>query len=188
MTNNRELIVQLKKVRQEKHLSFNDILDLMEENGDYLSKSTLSRVFAEGSEDISFRYDETIRPIANALLDINNLEPDASVNIPALVEVVQQNERFIKELQRQITEMELKSDEERLADFEKMESERAAWSRSIEFLKDQISKKDARIDTLLTAVEKKDEIIGGLHDKLQDLQELILSCPARKAGNCEEQL
>lgn len=184
MTNNRELIIQLKKVRQEKHLSFNDILDLMEENGDYLSKSTLSRVFAEGSEDESFRYDETIRPIANAILDINNLEPDDAFNIPALVEVVQQNERFIKELQRQITEMELKSDEERLADFEKMEHERESWSRSIEFLKDQISKKDARIDTLLSAVEKKDAIINSLHDQLQTLQDLIMSCPARKSGDC----
>ena len=183
MTNNRELIIQLKKVRQEKHLSFNDILDLMEENGDYLSKSTLSRVFAEGSEDVSFRYDETIRPIANALLDINNLEADHDVNIPALVEVVQQNERFIKELQRQITEMELKSDEERLADFEKMENERQSWSRSIEFLKDQISKKDARIDILLSSVEKKDEIINSLHDQLQTLQDLIMSCPARKDCN-----
>lgn len=185
MTNNKELIIQLKKVRQEKHLSFNAILDLMEENGDYLSKSTLSRVFAEGSENESFRYDETIRPIANAILDINNLEADDAFNIPALVEVVQQNERFIKELQRQITEMELKSDEERLADYEKMETERNSWSRSIEFLKDQISKKDARIDILMASVEKKDEIISSLHDQLQTLQDLIMSCPARKTGDCK---
>ena len=50
MTNTKDIIVKLKEVRDEKGLSYTDILDLMEKNGDYLSKSTLSRVFAEGSE------------------------------------------------------------------------------------------------------------------------------------------
>ena len=76
MTNSRDVILKLKDVREEKGLSYGDILDLMEQNGDYLSKTTLSRVFAEGSEDIKFRYEDTIRPIANALLDIENMEDD----------------------------------------------------------------------------------------------------------------
>ena len=59
MTNTREVILTLKEVRKEKNLSFDKILDLMKQNGDYLAKSTLSRVFADGSEDKSFRYEET---------------------------------------------------------------------------------------------------------------------------------
>ena len=55
MTNSKDVILKLKEVREEKGLSYNDILDLMEKNGDFLSKSTLSRVFAEGSEEIRFR-------------------------------------------------------------------------------------------------------------------------------------
>ena len=74
MTNVREIIIKLKEVREEKGLSYNDILDLLEENGDYLSKSTLSRVFADGSENNTFNYDISIRPIAKALLDIENIE------------------------------------------------------------------------------------------------------------------
>ena len=74
MTNSKDVILKLKEVREEKGLSYADILDLMENNGDFVSKSTLSRVFAEGSEDIKFRYEDTIRPIAKALLDIENLE------------------------------------------------------------------------------------------------------------------
>lgn len=185
MTNNKELIIQLKKVREEKHLSFNDILDLMEENGDYLSKSTLSRVFAEGSEDVSFRYDETIRPIANAILDIGNIEEDDNDDIQALKRIVQQNEKLIAGLQQQLTNIELANDEERLSEYEKMERERDSWSRSIDFLKDQITKKDERIDKLLNAVQVKDEIINTLHGQLQDLHDLILSCPARKVGECK---
>ena len=182
MTNNKELIIQLKKVREEKHLSFNDILDLMEQNGDYLSKSTLSRVFAEGSEDVSFRYDETIRPIAKAILDVDKIEEDDNDDVQALKRLVQQNEKLIAGLQQQITKLELDKDEERLSDLEKMEREREAWSRSIDFLKDQITKKDDRIDKLLNAVQVKDEIINDLHDQLQELHDLIASCPARK--NC----
>jgi len=185
MTNNRELIIQLKKVREEKHLSFNDILDLMELNGDYLSKSTLSRVFAEGSEDVSFRYDETIRPIANALLDIDNIEADDNDDVQALKRLVQQNEKLIAGLQQQITSLQLSKDEDLIREYEKMERERESWSRSIEFLKDQITKKDERIDKLLNAVQVKDEIINSLHDQLQELHDLILSCPARKIGECK---
>ena len=152
----------------------------MELNGDYLSKSTLSRVFADGSEDVSFRYDETIRPIANALLDIDKIEADDNDDVQALKRVVQQNEKLIAGLQQQITSLELTKDEERLSDLEKMERERESWGRSIDFLKDQIMKKDERIDKLLNAVHAKDDIINDLHGQLQDLRDLISSCPARK--------
>lgn len=84
MTNTRDLIIKLKEVREEKGLSFGDILDLMEKNGDFLSKSTISRVFADGSEEQSFRYEETIRPIANALLDIENIEDTDDMDVRAM--------------------------------------------------------------------------------------------------------
>ena len=74
MISTKDLIIKLKAVREEKGLSFNDIMRIMEDNGDYLAKSTLSRVFADGSEENSFRYDETLRPIAKALLDIEDIE------------------------------------------------------------------------------------------------------------------
>lgn len=51
MTNPRDVIISLKKVRDEKGLSYAKILSLMEQNGDFLSPSTLSRVFADGSEE-----------------------------------------------------------------------------------------------------------------------------------------
>lgn len=54
MTNTKDIIIKLKEVRDERGLSYNDILSLMEKNGDYLAKSTISRVFGEGSEDPVF--------------------------------------------------------------------------------------------------------------------------------------
>ncbi len=51
MTNTKDIIMKPKEVREEKGLSYGDILDLMEKNGDFLAKSAMSRVFADGSEE-----------------------------------------------------------------------------------------------------------------------------------------
>jgi len=88
MTTTKELIIQLKEARKQKGLSFDKILDLMKQNGDYLSKSTLSRVFAKGSEDKSFRYEETLRPIAKVLLD-------ETISISAPIESEMDNIAFL---------------------------------------------------------------------------------------------
>ena len=179
MTNVKDIIIQLKKVREEKGLSYSDILNLMEQNGDYLSKSTLSRVFAEGSEEVSFKYEETIRPIANALLDIENIENDDSLDVQAMKSMIQHNDRVIKGLEQQITELKLMLDQEKIQHHEKLEKEREAFNRSIDFLKNQINLKDKRMDQLLEAVFKKDE-------QHKELLNTILSCPARKEiTSCE---
>lgn len=178
MTNVKDIIIKLKEVREEKGLSYNDILDLMEENGDYLSKSTLSRVFAEGSEEVSFRYEETIRPIANAILDINKIEEYDNVDVQAMKKLIQQNEKMIRGLQQQITDLKLLLDQEKITAHEKLDSEREAWGRTIDFLKEQVELKDKRMDMLLNAVVLKDS-------QHKELLDLILTCPARKQPECE---
>lgn len=174
MTNTKEIIIKLKEVRKEKDLSYGDILDLMEKNGDFVSKSTISRVFQDGSEELSFRYEETIRPIAKALLDIETIEQDDTLDVQAMKSLLQYKIQRIEELERQIEQLEASFDKERVKMHEKMERERLTWSKSIEFLKEQVSLKDKRMDVLLQAVQDKDS----RYDKLL---ELILSCPCRKA-------
>lgn len=173
MTNTKEIILKLKEVRKEKDLSYGDILDLMEKNNDYLSKSTISRVFQDGSEDLSFRYEETIRPIAKALLDIETIEEGDNLDVRAMKSLLQYKIQRIEELEQQIEQLECSFDKERLKFHEKMEQEREQWSRSIEFLKNQVSLKDKRIDVLLEAVQAKDS-------RFEEVLGLILSCPCRK--------
>ena len=179
MTNTKEIILKLKDVRKEKDLSYGDILDLMEKNGDFVSKSTISRIFQDGSEELSFRYEETIRPIAKALLDIETIEADDDVDVQAMKSLLQYKIQRIEELEHQIEQMEAAFDRERLSMHEKMEQERAGWSRSIEFLKEQISFKDQRMDLLLKAVQDKDS-------RYDTLLELVLSCPCRKAAGTKQ--
>lgn len=179
MTNSRDIIIKLKEVREEKGLSYNDILALMEKNGDYLSKSTISRVFADGSEDeTSFRYEETIRPIANALLDIETIEEDDNVDVQAMKSLLKYKNQRIEDLEREIEKLELSLAEEKVKHHERLDKEREQHQKSIEFLKDQISLKDKRMDMLLDAVFKKDS-------QHKELLDVILSCPARTKGDCK---
>ena len=173
MTNVKDIIIELKEVREAKGLSFGDILDLMEKNGDYISKSTLSRVFAEGSESNSFKYDETIRPIAKALLDIENIEDDDNMDVKAMKSLLKYKIQVIEDLEKQVERLKAELDKEKVKHHEKMEKERANWSRSIEFLKEQVTFKDKRMDVLLDAVQLKDA-------QYQELLSTILSCPCRK--------
>lgn len=156
MTNSKDVILKLKEVREEKGLSYSDILDLMENNGDYLSKSTLSRVFAEGSEDIKFRYEDTIRPIAKALLDIETIEDTDDMDTKAMKSLLKYKIERIEELEHQIEQLEASLDKEKVKYHEKLDKEREQSRRSIEFLKEQISLKDKRMDMLLNAVQEKD--------------------------------
>lgn len=179
MTNSRDIIIKLKEVREEKGLSYNDILSLMEKNGDYLSKSTISRVFSEGSEDeTSFRYEETIRPIANALLDIETIEEDDNVDVQAMKSLLKYKNQRIEDLEREIEKLELSLAEEKVKHHERLDKEREQHQKSVEFLKDQISLKDKRMDQLLEAVFKKDS-------QHKELLDVILSCPARTQGDCK---
>lgn len=152
MIQTKDIILQLKEVREEKGLSYNDILDLMEKNGDFLSKSTISRVFADGSEEMNFRYEETIKPIANALLDIENIEDDDTIDTKAMKALLKFKSQRISEMERQIEQLETALDKEKIRANEKLEQERERFNRSIDFLKEQISLKDKRMDLLLNAV------------------------------------
>ena len=142
MTNTKDVIIKLKAVRLEKQLSFGDILDLMEKNGDFLSKSTLSRVFAEGSEDQSFRYEETIRPIAKALLDIETIEEDDTTDIKAM-------KSLLKLKIQRIEDLEAALEHEKHKYHEKLAKETKHFQDSLAFTTNQIALKDKRIDALL---------------------------------------
>jgi len=166
MTNTKDIILKLKEVRQEKGLSFNDILNLMENNGDYLSKSTLSRVFADGSEDSSFKYEETIRPIANALLDIETIEDTDNMDVQAMKSLLKYKIRVIEDLEHTIESLKADINAEKVKAHEKLEKERENFQKSLNFCREQIALKDKRIDQLLDTNVK--------------LLNQLLVCPCRK--------
>lgn len=113
-----DLIVRLKSVREEKRLSLPDVMELIEKNNDYISMTTLRRVFSEGSECSDFSYDRTIRPIVNALLQNEEEEEEPlTAEVDLLKAIIRQKNEQIDLLKDRL-----------------------------DFLRDQIEKKDRRMD------------------------------------------
>lgn len=119
------IIIKLKKAKNNNpELSLQKISD---ETG--VSKSTVTRIFADGSEDQSFRYD-SLKPICLMLLGNDGIEDDMDYD----------------EYQLQLAEIKDKYEK-------KLEMERDQFKRSKDFLMHQIELKDQRIDTLFDYVE-----------------------------------
>lgn len=136
-----ELIRQLKEVKLKNEITYPRIMDRMEKNGKFVSLTTLRRVFADGSEmnANSFSYENTLLPIAEALLNAEDVPtPDSpcAKDIAALKAVIHVQNEEISRLH------EIK---------EHLESR-------ITFLLEQIEKKDRRMD-------EKDGIINRLMEK-----------------------
>ena len=156
MNKTRDLIIRLKAVREEKGYSLNDIGNIVEKNGDFISRSSIQRVFADGSENSSFRYEDTIRPIAKALLDIEKIEDDDTLDVATLKALLKYKIQRIEDLEVQIEKLVAESDKEKVKRHEKIDDIRNEYEKKIDFLKDQITLKDKRMDLLLEAILRKE--------------------------------
>lgn len=156
MNKTKDLIIKLKAVKEEKGLSLNKIADLVEANGDFISRSSIQRVFAEGSENTSFRYEDTIRPIAKALLDIETIEATDDLDTATLKALLKYKIQRIEDLENQLEHLQAALDNEKLKRHEKVDDIRKEYERKIDFLKDQITLKDKRMDLLLDALLRKE--------------------------------
>ncbi|MBQ9534505.1 MAG: hypothetical protein IJU78_01485 [Clostridia bacterium] len=146
LTNTQEVILRLKAIKKENELTLPRIMDMIEANGDYLSMTTLRRVFAASSEqDDSFSYDKTIRPIARALLFQDEYDGKESVS-PSM------------EIEGLKAVIRLKNEEIDLMK-EQIEAIKGVYERRVAFLLDQIDKKDKRMD-------EKDKLIQKLMENV----------------------
>ena len=145
LSGTQEVITRLKAIKKENELTLPRIMDMIEANGEYVSMTTLRRVFAANSElEDSFSYDKTIRPIARALLcheHPGEEDRSAAAEIEGLKAVIWLKNEEIDRLKKQI------------------ETIKEQMERRMEFLLDQIAKKDKRMD-------EKDQLIKKLMDKV----------------------
>ena len=132
-----EIIRNLKRVRAEDGLSISEIVKLCEDAGESVSETTIKKVFAEGSEACGFNYETTLKPIISVLLG----DHEETAETDMMISVAEFKAAKIKDLEAQL---------------ERMEN---SYKRRIDFLKNQIEIKDARID-------KRDEMITKLIDTI----------------------
>lgn len=139
-------IIKLKKIKQEQDLSIKKIMDLLEDRGQFVSEGTLKKIFAEGSEEKSFRYQDTIAPLADVLLDIygDQSEIDDAASL----------KRIIREKNKQIEFLMVKLEEQKDVYAER----KAMYEHRIEDLINQLNRLDI-------SVAHKDKIIEQLMNK-----------------------
>lgn len=148
MIETKELVLKLKAAQKERHLTVNDILEMTENR---ISATTIRRViFTDGSENSSFRYEDTLRPLVKALLDMDIIEETDDSDTKALKSLLKLKIQRIEELEKQINE-------ERVKNQNKIEKEREQYERHIKLLEEQIAKKDKRMDEMKTRYDKKDD-------------------------------
>ena len=153
LTATQEIIVQLKAVQEKKKLSIPDIIKMVNASGEFVSETAIRRVFKAGSEiNDSFNYEHTLKPIAQVLL-VQDSSEDAitHASTQAFLAINQYKDEQIESLKKQI------------------ESMREQYDTRMAFLRDQIEKKDDRMD-------RKDAII----EKLLDQVLVCGHCPVGK--------
>ena len=132
-----DIVTKLQRVREENCLSYQKIVDMVEQNGEYVSLSTVKRVFSDGSEDFGFQFENTLKPIANAVLGIySETDVVTASEVDALKAIVAYKSDRIIELEAQLNRTE------------------DSYRRRLDFLKEQIALKDDRIDRRDAMIER----------------------------------
>lgn len=160
----KEIIAQLKEIRKVRGLTYQRIFEMVEESGGNGSLATIKRVFADRSEERSFRYEDSLRPIVIALIGKDPVEPQegetmsiAEQEANALRTVAALKEDMIAELReenRQLTE---------------------SYEKKLEYIKEESAQKSLLITTLTQQINRKDKAIFWLVLAVIALSVLIIA-------------
>lgn len=147
-------IKRLKEIKEEQGLSVSQIMSKMSEKGYPVSESTLKRIFAPGSEKMSFRYQESIAPVAEVLFEEYG-DTGATDDAAELRKIIADRDKTIENLMIKIEEQEKSAQQ-----FQKMCSERRT------LLESHISDLQAEVELLRSQIEKKDGMFERIMSRL----------------------
>ena len=136
-------IERLKKVKAEQGLSVSRIMELLESKGKFVSEATVKRIFSEGSESYNFRYQDSIAPLADVLLDLYG-DTSGLDDVHALKQIIHDKNQTIEFMMI------------------KFEEQKAAYERNVSHLKGQIHRLNERLDIRERSIERKDAIMEKL--------------------------
>lgn len=145
----KDTVERLRKVKKEQSLTIPNIMDMLEQKGFYLSETTVKRVFSENADPDSFKYRDTICPLADVLLDFYGDQSGAN-ELESLRSMIRDKNMTIAIL--------VCKNEELRADFEKR----------IAHLQKQIDRLEKNLDFREKVVERKDAVIEKLINKVID--------------------
>ncbi len=163
-----EIIIQLKQIRKERGLSLQDVHDLVTSSGGYLSLSSIKRVFAEGSENLNFRYQDTIQPLVRALLSVNEETPennDVSANeIDALKNVILLKDSIIQDLRKDIEDLTNRLNKTEAEAESRLQETHTQYMKQVNYLLTQVERLRQQVDDLRDENKRKAKIIDKFID------------------------
>lgn len=139
-----EFIDELKALRKEKGISYQQIADETEANGEAVSLSTIKHVFSD-KYNHDHDWKNVLRPIANVLMPPSE---DDDLETRALQTRLELNKEIIKQLQARIETKE-----------QKHKDREAFLMEQIAFYKDQIKFKDDEIKRFQENIDRKDAML-----------------------------
>lgn len=140
-------VERLRTVKKEHGLTLTQISDMLDQKGYFLSEATVKRVFSENHDPLSFRYRDTIAPLADVLLDLYG-DKSGSEDIHALKAMIHDKNKMI--------DMLIVKNEEQKKDFEKR----------VAHLQKQIESLEKHLDFRERVITRKDEVIEKLINKI----------------------
>ena len=143
----KETVERIRKVKKEKDMTISDILDLLEKKNYFLSEATLKRVFSENNDPGSFKYQSTIAPLADVLLDFYE-DQSGTEELAALKSMIRDKNMTIAIL------------------IAKNEELRADYDKRIAHLQKQIDRLEKNLDFREGVVQQKDKVIERLMNKI----------------------
>ena len=146
----RKTIHRLKEIKTEQGLSIPQIMDMLEERGQFVSEPTLKKIFSDGSEEKNFRYQDTIMPVADVLLDLYG-DKSGIDDCEALRHIIREKNKLIELLMMKLEEQEKSHAEKEIVYADR----KAAFEKQIQHLEAQIARYEKAID-------KKDDLIERL--------------------------
>lgn len=139
-----KFIAELKELREARGITYQQIADATEANGEAVSLSTIKHVFSDKySHDHS--WESVLRPIANVLMPPSE---DDDLETKALQTRIELNKEIIKQLQERLNAKE-----------QKHKDRETFLMEQIEFYKSQIKFKDEQIKRFAENIDRKDAMI-----------------------------
>ena len=103
-----DLILRMKAIKEEQHLSPQDISRMLDAAGYHVSENSIRKVFAPGSENQNFRFHDTIQPISRVLLGIYGSDTEDS-EVEGLKAAIRVKDELITKLERELADVKTES-------------------------------------------------------------------------------
>ena len=139
-------VERLRTVRKEHGLTIPQICEMLDAKGYFLSEATVKRVFSDNHDPMSFRYRDTLAPLADVLLELYD-DKSNSEDIASLKAMIHDKNKMI--------DMLLIKNEEQKADYDKR----------IAHLQKQVERLEGHLDFRERVIERKDAVIEKLINK-----------------------